>query len=52
MIGESGTVGILPEWTDDQVVAKIREVWNLPSNYVIFLDPETYSGTARNIDPE
>ena len=52
MIGESGTVGILPEWTDDQVVAKIREVWNLPSNYVIFLDPETYSGTARNINPE
>ena len=24
MIGESGTVGTLPEWTDYQVVAKIR----------------------------
>jgi len=56
MLGESGTVGFLPGDTDAQIVAKIRDVWNLPDHYVIFLDPETYSGggqeTARSINPE
>jgi len=38
-------------------VAKIRDVWNLSDDYVIWLDPQTYTGeggtgTARNIDPE
>ena len=57
MLGESGTVGFLPSDTDAQIVAKIRDVWNLPDHYVVFLDPETYNseggqGTARNINPE
>ena len=57
MLGESGTVGFLPGDTDAQIVAKIRDVWNLPDHYVIFLDPETYNssggqGTARDINPE
>ena len=54
MLGKSGTVGFLPGDTDAQIIAKIRDVWNLPDHYVIFLDPETYNsdggqGTARNI---
>ena len=57
MLGESGTVGFLPGDTDDQIVAKIKDVWNLPDDYVVFLDPETYNsdgglGTARDINPE
>ena len=57
MIGESGTVGFLPGDTDAQIVAKIRDLWNLDASYIIFLDPQTYTGrggqgTARNIDPE
>jgi hypothetical protein len=57
MLGESGTVGFLPGDTDAQIVAKIRDVWNLPDYYVIFLDPQTYNsesgqGTARDINPE
>jgi len=57
MVGESGTVGFLPGDTDAQIAAKIRDVWNLPDHYVIFLDPNTYNseggkGTARNVNPE
>jgi len=57
MVGEGGTVGFLPGDTDAQIVAKIRDVWNLPDHYVIFLSPQTYDseggkGTARNINPE
>ena len=57
MLGESGTVGFHDGMSDAQIVQKIKDVWNLPNNYVIFLDPETYNseggqGTARNIDPE
>ena len=57
MLGESGTVGFLPGDTDAQIVAKIKDVWNLSDDYVIWLDPQTYTGeggtgTARNIDPE
>ena len=57
MLGESGTVGFLPGDTDAQIVAKIRDVWNLPDHYVIFLDPETYNsngglGTANSVNPE
>ena len=57
MLGESGTVGFLEGQSDAQIVAKIREINNLSNNYVIFLDPETYTseggaGTAHSIDPE
>jgi len=52
MTGESGTVGYELGLSDRDIVAKIRKVWDLPDHYIIFLDPETYEGTATNIDPE
>ena len=52
MVGESGTVSYEFGDTDTELVNKIRDIWNLSDAYVIWLDPETYEGTAKSINPE